>query len=156
MQGHPPSARKTVKECVSWTSQNTLCCSGSGSIAKFCSTLATPWTTACYAPLSFTISRNLLKFMSVELVMPPNHLILCRSLLLLLSVFPSIRVFPNEPALCIRWPQYRSFSFQRLPMTTGHLITPHPHPNAARINAGILSKTSHLLLQISVCSFIVT
>ena len=63
------------------------------------------------ASLSFTISRSLLKLMSVESVMPSNHLILCRPLLLLPSIFPSIGVFSNELALCIRWPKYWSFSF---------------------------------------------
>ena len=70
---------------------------------------ATPWTAACQAPLSFTVSWNLLKFMSIESVMPSNHLILC-PLLLLSSVFPSIRVFSNELALPIRWPKYWSFN----------------------------------------------
>ena len=63
---------------------------------------ATPWTAACQASLSFTIFQSLLKFTSIELVMPSNHLILCHSLLLLPSNFPSIRVFSSELALCIR------------------------------------------------------
>ena len=71
---------------------------------------ATPWTAAHQAPLSFSISQSLLKFMSVELVMLSNHLILCCPLLLLLSIF-HIRVFSNELALHIRWPKYWSFSF---------------------------------------------
>ena len=75
---------------------------------------ATPWTAACQASLSFTISRNLLKRLSMELVMPSNRLILCHPLLLL-SVFPSIRVFPNDSALCIRWPKYCSFSISVSP-----------------------------------------
>ena len=62
-------------------------------------------------PLSITNSWSLSKFMSIELVMPPNHLILCHSLLLLSSIFPSIRVFSKKSALCIRWPKYCSFSF---------------------------------------------
>ena len=70
-----------------------------------------PWTAAHQASLSFTISWSLLKLMSIESVMPSNHLILCRPLLLLPSVFPSIRVFSNESALHIRWPKYWSFSF---------------------------------------------
>ena len=74
---------------------------------------ATPWTTVCQASLSFTISWSLLKLMSIESVMPSNHLILCR--LLLPSVFPSIRVFPNETVLHIRWPNYWSFSFSISP-----------------------------------------
>ena len=70
----------------------------------------TPWTAAHKTPLSFTISQNLLKFMSIELVMPSNYLILCHTLLLLLSIFLSIRVFSNESALHIRWPEYWSFT----------------------------------------------
>ena len=70
----------------------------------------TLWTIACQASLSFIISWSLLKFMSIESVMPSNHLILCHLLLLLPSVFPNIRVFSNELALCIRWPKYWSFS----------------------------------------------
>ena len=70
------------------------------------SVFATPWSTACQASLSITDSWSLLKLMSIESVMPSNHLILCRPLLLLPSVFPSIRVFSNESALCIRWPKY--------------------------------------------------
>ena len=64
---------------------------------------ATPWTAARQASLSFTISQSLLKLMSIESVMPSNHLILCHPLLLLPSIFPSIRVFSNESALLIRW-----------------------------------------------------
>ena len=70
----------------------------------------TPWTAACQASLSITNSKNLLKLMSTELVMPSNHLILCHPLLLLPSIFPSIRVFSNESVLCLRWPKYFSFS----------------------------------------------
>ena len=76
---------------------------------------ATPWTTACQASLSITNSRSLLKLMSIELVMPSNHLILCHPLLLLPSIFPSIRVFSNESALHIRWLKYWSFSFNISP-----------------------------------------
>ena len=72
---------------------------------------ATPWTTACQASLSITNSWSLPKLMSIELVMPSNHLILCRPLLLPPSIFPSIRVFSNESVLCIRWPKYWSFRF---------------------------------------------
>ena len=71
---------------------------------------ATPWTAACQASLSITSSWNLLKLMSIESVMPSNHLILCRPLLLVPSIFPSIRVFSDESALHIRW-TYCSFSF---------------------------------------------
>ena len=77
---------------------------------------ATPWTTACLqASLSITNSRSLLKPMSIESVMPSNHLILCHSLLLLPSIFPSIRVFSSESVLRIRWPKYWSFSFNISP-----------------------------------------
>ena len=75
---------------------------------------ANPWTAAQHASLSF-ISRSLLKLMSIESVMPSNHLILCHPLLLLPSVFPSIRVFSNESILCITWPKYWSFSFSISP-----------------------------------------
>ena len=71
---------------------------------------ATPWTAAHQASLSITNSQSLLKLMSIKSVMPSNHLILCHPLLLLPSVFPSIRVFSNESALHIRWPKYWSFS----------------------------------------------
>ena len=72
---------------------------------------ATPWTAARHASLSITNSKSLPKPMSIESVMPSNHLILCHPLLLLLSIFPSIRIFSNESALHIRWPKYWSFSF---------------------------------------------
>ena len=71
---------------------------------------APPWTAALQAPLSFTNSQSLLKLMSIESVMPSNHLILCRPLLLLPSIFPSIKVFSNKSALRIRWPKYWSIS----------------------------------------------
>ena len=72
---------------------------------------ATPWTAARQASLSITKTQSLLKLMSIESVMPPNHLILCHPLLLLPSIFPNIRVFSNESPICIRWPKYWSFSF---------------------------------------------
>ena len=75
----------------------------------------TPWTAAHQATLSITNSWSILKLMSIELVMPSNHLILCRPLLLLPSILPSIRVFSNESALHIRWPKYWSFSFNISP-----------------------------------------
>ena len=76
---------------------------------------ATPWTTACQASLSIAKSQSLLKLMSIESVMPSSHLIVCCPLLLLPSVFPSIRVFSKESALHIRWPKYWSFSFSTSP-----------------------------------------
>ena len=91
-------------------------------ICAFCAQLlgcvqlfATPWTAARQAPLSITISQSLLKLMSFELVMPSNHLILCHPLLLLPSIFPSIRVYSDESVLHIRWPKCWSFSFRISP-----------------------------------------
>ena len=75
----------------------------------------TPRTAACQAPLSLSVSQSLIKLMSIESVMPPSHLVLCRNLLLLPSIFPSIRVFSNELAFHIRWPKYWSFSFSISP-----------------------------------------
>ena len=75
----------------------------------------TPWTAAHQASLSITISQNLPKLMSTESVMPSNHLILCRPLLLLPSIMPSIRVSSNESVLCISWPKYWSYSFNISP-----------------------------------------
>ena len=72
---------------------------------------ATPWTEARQASLSFIISRSLLKLLSIESVMSSNHLVLSHLLLLLPSIFPCIRIFSNELALCIRWPKYWNFSF---------------------------------------------
>ena len=76
---------------------------------------ATRWTAACQASLSITNSWSLLRLMSIELVMPSNHLILCHPLLFLPSIFPSIKVFSNESTLHIRWPKYWSFSFSISP-----------------------------------------
>ena len=84
-------------------------------IWKFNWLFATPWTAACQASLFFTLFWSLLKLMSVESVMPSNHFILCHRLLLLPSIFPSLRVFSNELALCIRWPKYWRFSFSISP-----------------------------------------
>ena len=85
------------------------------SVAQCVRLFATPWTAARQASLSITTSRSLPKPMSIESVMPANHLILWRPLHLLPSIFPSIRVFPNESALRIRWPKYWSFSFSIRP-----------------------------------------
>ena len=79
---------------------------------------ATPWTASHQAFLSFSISQSLLRFTSIELVMPSNHLILCHPPLLLPSIFPSIRVFSNESVLCIKWPKYLN-----------HREPQVPHPN---------------------------
>ena len=72
---------------------------------------AAPWTAACQAPLSITNSQSMLKLMSLKLVMPTNRLALCRPLLLLPPIFPSIRIFSNESVLHIRWPKHCTFSF---------------------------------------------
>ena len=85
------------------------------SVAQSCPTLCNPWTAARQASLSITNSQSLLKLMSITMVMPSNHLILCHPLLLLPSIFPSIRVFSSESVLCIRWPKYWSFSFNISP-----------------------------------------
>ena len=82
---------------------------------QLCPTLCNPWTATLQASLSFTISRSLLNLMSIESVIPSNHLVLCRPLLLLPSTFPSIRVFSNESALRKRWPKYWNFSFSIIP-----------------------------------------
>ena len=79
------------------------------------SLFATPWTAACQASLSITNSWSLLQLMSIESAMPSNHLILCHPLLLLPSIFLSIRFFSNELVLCLRWPKYWSFSFSIYP-----------------------------------------
>ena len=93
-------------DCIQFSSVQLLSC-----VQLF----VTPWITACQAPLSITNSQSLLKLISMELVMQLNHLILCHSLLLLPSIFPSTRVFSNESALRIRRPKYWSFSFSISP-----------------------------------------
>ena len=95
--------KQSIKDLSVWFSQSVM----SNSLWS--------WTAACQASLSSTNSRSLLKLMSVELVIPSNHLILCHPLLLLPSVFPSIRVPSSESVLCIRWPKYWSFSISISP-----------------------------------------
>ena len=85
------------------------------SVTQSCPTLATTWTAAHQDSLSITNSQSLFKLESIKLVMPSNHLIFCRPLLLPPLIFPSIRVFSNESVLCIRWPKYWSFSFSISP-----------------------------------------
>ena len=99
-------ASKTTLNCVQFSSVQLL-----SRVQLF----VTPWTTTRQASLSITKSQSLPKPMSIESVMPSNHFILCHPLLLLPSIFPSIRVFSNESALCIRWPKYWSFSFNISP-----------------------------------------
>jgi len=90
---------------------SSCCCS----VAQLCPTLRSHGLRHTRLPLSFRISWGLLRLMSIESMMPSNHLIFCHSLLLLPSIFPNIRVFSNELALCIRWPKYWSFSFSLSP-----------------------------------------
>ena len=100
-----PNAKKLTQHCQSTIHQSVQF------THSVVSDSGTPWTAARQASLSITNSLSLLKLVSIELVMPPNHLIFCCPLLLLPSIFPSITVFSNEPALHIRWPKYWSFSF---------------------------------------------
>ena len=93
-------------------------------VAQSCLTV-TPWATARQASLSITYSQSLLKLLSIELVMPSNHLILCHPLFLLPSIFPSIRVFSDEWVLCIRWPKYWV-----------EIQKPHEFPQASIVNVG--------------------
>ena len=98
--------RKFMNNLVQFSSFQSLSC-----VRLF----VTPWTAAHQASLSFTISQSLLRLMSIELMMPSYHLILCCPLLFLSSMSPSIRVFFSESALCIWWPKYWSFSFSNRP-----------------------------------------
>ena len=100
------------------------------SVQSFCHVqlFATPWTAAWQASLSITNSWRLPKLISIELVMPSNHLILCCPLLLLHSIFPNIKSFSNESALSIRWPKYWSFSFNISPSNE------HPGPISLRMD----------------------
>ena len=95
---------------------------------------ATPWTAALQASLSITNSRSLFKLMSIELVMPSSHLILCHRILLLPPIPPSIRVFSNESTLCMRWPKYWSFSFSISPSNE------HPGLISFRMDRSLQSK----------------
>ena len=98
-------------------------CGGSGVQSLSCVLLfATPWTAAPQACLSITNSQSWLRLMSIELMMPSNHLILCHPLLLLPSIFPSIRIFSSESVLQMRWPKYWSFSFSVSPSNEYSLL----------------------------------
>ena len=133
----------------------TFCCS----VTQLCRLFAT----ACQASLSFTISQSLLKVMSIESMMPSNHLILCHSLLPLPSIFPRIRVFSNESALRISWPKYWSFKYSISPsnecsgfsfrtdwldLLTVHetLKSPHQHHNS---RASVLQHSAFFMVQLS-------
>ena len=104
---------------------------------------STPWTAACQASLSITNSQSLPKLISIGLVMPSNHLILCRPLLLPPSIFPSIRVFSNESALHIRWPKYWSFSFSISPS--------NEYSGLTSFRTGWISLQSKSLFQHHIC-----
>ena len=106
---------------------------------------ATPWTAARQASLSITNSRSSPKLMSNESVMPSSHLILCHSLLLLPSIFPSIRVSSNESSLCIRWPKYWSFSFNTSPSSE--------HPGLISFRMEWLDLLANLLLLLLLSRF---
>ena len=111
--------RENLYHASCLTSGESLACIQSVRSLSRVQLFATPRTAACQASLSITNSQSLLKLMSIESVMPSNLLILCCPLLLLPSIFPSIRVFSNESALRIRWPKYWSFSFNISP-SNGH------------------------------------
>ena len=125
---------------------------------------ATPWTAACQTSLFITISQSLFRFLSIELVMPSNHVILCHPLLLLRSIFPSIRVFSNESDLHLSWPYYWRFSFSispsneysglisfrinwfYLPAVQGTLKSLIPHHSS---KASILLHSAFFIVQLS-------
>ena len=104
-----------TEDCITQQVNNFVCQFSSVHSLSRIQLFATPWTAAHQASLSITNSQSLPKLMSIELVMPSNHLILCHPLLLPTSIFPSIRVFSNESVLHIRWPKYWSFSFNISP-----------------------------------------
>ena len=101
--------------CIEWIDKSPLCSQGCCSVVQSCMTHCDPMDCSIPDFPTFTISRSLLKLMSIESVMPSNHLILCCPLFLLSSIFPRIRVFSYESALYIRWPKYCSFSFSITP-----------------------------------------
>ena len=114
-QGYPKTIQNKNKKIKPWGSERVLFCRSCYSVTQSGPTLCNPmdWSTPGFPVL--TISLILLKLMSIASVMPSNHLILCCPLVLLPSIFPSIRVFSNESALPIRWPKYWSFSFSISP-----------------------------------------
>ena len=112
------------------------------------SLFATPWTAACQASLPLTISRSLSKFMSTESVMPSNNLILCHPLLLLPSIFPSIRVFFSESAIGIRWPKYWSFNVSISPSSD------HSELISFRIDCFDLLKLNHPAFHLNIFVFL--
>ena len=116
------------------------------SVTQSCLTFAIPWTAACQASLAITNTQSLLRLTSIESVMPSNHLILCLPLLLLPSVFPSIRVFSNESALHIRWPKYWSFSFNISPSHEYYIGT----CNVRSMNQGKLEVVKQEMTRVNI------
>ena len=114
--------------------------------------LETPWTAAHQASLSITNSQNLLKLMSIESVMPSNHLILCHPLLFLPSIFPIIRVFSNESDLPISWPKYWSFSFSISPSSIQNLISLQSKGLSRLFSSTTVQKHQFFSVQLSLWS----
>ena len=112
---NPTAIQETWVQSLGWENPLEKGKASSVQLLSWVQLFVIPWTTAHQASPSITDSRSLPKLMSIESVVPSNHLILCRSLLLLPSIFPSIRVFSNQSALPIRWPKYWTFSFNISP-----------------------------------------
>ena len=112
---HMPQGAATKKKKTQSFSLSLLLFLSAAQSLSHVQLFTTPRNAACQASLSFTMSRSLLKLMSIESATPSNHVILCHPLLLLPSIFPSIRVFSNESVLCIKWPKYWNFSFSISP-----------------------------------------
>ena len=115
---------------------------------------ATPWTATCQASLSFTISQRLLKLISIESVMPSNHLNLCHLLLLLPSIFPSIRDFSNESALRIRWLKYWRFIFNNFYAFCLYEFDLFLDPTYIMLCSICLSLTSLSIMSLSLCHIV--
>ena len=127
MKVFPDRKIKSISFCISMLAFWEVYFSSVQSLSRV-QVFATPWTAARQASLSICNSQSLVKLMSIESVMPSNHLILCHSLLLMPSIFPSIRVFSSESSLRIRWPKYWSFSFSISPSNE------HPGPISFRMD----------------------
>ena len=124
------------------------------SVAQSCPTLCDLMNCSTRASLSITNSQSLLKLMSIELVMPSNHLIFCCPLLLLPSIFPSIRVFSNESVLCIRWPRYWSFSISPSNECSGPITFRMDWFNLLAVQGTLKSLLQHKSSNSSVLSFL--
>ena len=124
------------------------CCS----VTKSCLIFATPWTAACQTSLFFTVSQNLLRLMSIESLMLSNHLILCYVLLLLPSIFPSIRVFSSESTFHMRWPKYWSFSLSISPSSEYSGLISLQFKGLSGISSTTVSKHQFFSTQLSLWS----